>query len=578
MATYPISLVFKFGTVSLKRAAVERALSTPKSTAVMWPRMWTLMSTPASTARVVGIAAASRLGLLLLCVAADTLLWDHVPDVSVAAYAAGSPLTRAFTRWDSARFLAIIDNWYDVTLDAYAFFPGFPGAARALKRLAEHLGGLSLGADGSIICGLVVSNTAFVLSAVSLKFLTQAILLKCPTGLLNRAAGHAASQHARDLPSRCRTDAAFVNITLAAYVLNPASVFFVTNYSESLFACLTFSGMLYLERQTSDIAGGGKLSLPSSTAASFILAAGTCTRANGILACILVAAQPVCHQLRRILKSFQPEARGCRTARGPARPAGLFAVSMLSCAAIASPYFGFQLYGYRNVCPQGLETNLPEPVNACHSFGPLSLYAHIQQTGWNNGLFRYWQLRQLPNFLLASPMFACTFAGAWAMFRAGTTDAASPSTFGKCGCWNCRLTIVCSGHEQRSKPGARRATEEGLSHTVASMLQLLDEDAVAKYFVHWFVLAGFILLCGHVQIVTRAVCASSPALYWFVAEAAMCHRTLHLPNAGEEDGPPRSRLHFLAYAMVSRLRLYRRWCVSYICLGILLHCNSLPWT
>jgi phosphatidylinositol glycan class V len=529
-----------------------------------------------SVARLACIASASRLGLLVLCIAADALFWDHIPDVTVAAYVTGSPMTRAFTRWDSARFLSLIDSWYGVTLDAYAFFPGFPAATRALKGLAEHVGGRSLGTDGSVICGLFVSNAAFVLSVVALKFLTQEILLSCPSGLLSTE--HARS-HENNVPSRCSTDAAFVNITLAAYVLNPASVFFVTNYSESLFACLTFTGMLHLERHMSGSARGQKIRLPSLLVASFFLAAATFTRSNGILACVLVVAQPVCQLLRRMLELARPAGRGRGAAHVRTRSAAFSLACALSCAAIVSPYFGFQLYGYGNVCPRDLASSATEAADECRLFGPLSFYAYIQQTGWNNGLFRYWRLRQIPNFLLASPMFVCTAAGALTMLKASTSNSVNASSVAKCSCWDCRLGVECTDHG-RPKPGELRATEGGLGHTLATLLQLLDEDAVAKYFVQWFLLAAFILLCGHVQIVTRAVCASSPALYWFVAEAVMCRRSASArpPNRGNEAGQPWSRLHWLARVVRSRLLLYRSWCVVYICLGIVLHCNSLPWT
>lgn len=51
----------------------------------------------------------------------------------------------------------------------------------------------------------------------------------------------------------------------------------------------------------------------------------------------------------------------------------------------------------------------PDPLPEWCDGLPGSHYSHIQKTYWGLGFFAYWQLKQLPNFLLAGPMIF--FAG-----------------------------------------------------------------------------------------------------------------------------------------------------------------------
>lgn len=41
-----------------------------------------------------------------------------------------------------------------------------------------------------------------------------------------------------------------------------------------------------------------------------------------------------------------------------------------------------------------------------------NLYSHIQSAYWGVGFLRYWQWKQLPNFLLAAPALLLTACGA----------------------------------------------------------------------------------------------------------------------------------------------------------------------
>ena len=132
-----------------------------------------------------------------------------------------------------------------------------------------------------------------------------------------------------------------------AFIVNPASVFSSTAYAESLFACLTFHGIASLVDRRKCLA----------TLCFFLAAA---TRANGCL----LAIYPL-----------------------------LVDSSLLSALIIASPPILRDAIAYLHHCPGS---------GWCHE--TWSLYTHVQRSHWGSlGLFSYWQAKQLPNFLLATP-------------------------------------------------------------------------------------------------------------------------------------------------------------------------------
>uniref|UniRef100_A0A8C8C9A1 GPI mannosyltransferase 2 n=1 Tax=Oncorhynchus tshawytscha TaxID=74940 RepID=A0A8C8C9A1_ONCTS len=100
----------------------------------------------------------------------------------------------------------------------------------------------------------------------------------------------------------------------------------------------------------------------------------------------------------------------------------LFTVA-LGTAVIALPFLVFQYYGYRAFCTPSLsleqispaliqlaedqgyrvpDENAPPPLWCLRPL-PL-LYSHIQDVYWDVGFLLYFQLKQIPNFLLALPM------------------------------------------------------------------------------------------------------------------------------------------------------------------------------
>lgn len=94
--------------------------------------------------------------------------------------------------------------------------------------------------------------------------------------------------------------------------------------------------------------------------------------------------------------------------------------------ASLAPFFMYQFYIYRKFClPSGTGDFMPEdlvrygrsqgyhllgdaPSPWCRERLPLS-YSYIQKQHWDVGFLHYYQIKQLPNFLLAAPIIILSF-------------------------------------------------------------------------------------------------------------------------------------------------------------------------
>ncbi|XP_013375017.1 PREDICTED: GPI mannosyltransferase 2 isoform X2 [Chinchilla lanigera] len=191
------------------------------------------------------------------------------------------------------------------------------------------------------------------------------------------------------------------------------------------------------------------------------------------------------------------------------------------------------------------------------------IYSYIQDVYWNVGFLRYYELKQVPNFLLAAPVAILV---SWATWTYVTTHP-----------WLC-LTL-----------GLRRnKNSKALEKSSPGFLS----PQVFVYLVHAVFLLLFGGLCMHVQVLTRFLGSSTPVVYWFPAYLLQDQEPL-LRSAETvswkllvEDSPsgqkvPRNFILGLLYnwktcSPVTRYIL--GYFLTYWLLGLLLHCNFLPWT
>ena len=328
----------------------------------------------------------------------------------------------------------------------------------------------------------MLSNVCFVLAALVLYRLSRAVLRN--DVLAERAA--------------------------LLFCINPASIFMSALYTESLFALLSFLGMWALEAL-----GTSGLSL-----AALLFAASSAVRSNGAISCgfLLFTAASDFVPVADILLGKVGVRDWLRTVRfsprGFVRLVASAAWAVMMCALVVLPILAVQLHGRRVWCSSEVLA-----VGSPHSawckepllFGVVpNFYGHIQAEYWNQGFLRYWQAKQLPNFVLYAPMFV--------LVARGTANFFVQSI------------------------GSRKQRKEDISNSNKQLV----------YVVHAALLAVFVLLCMHVQVGTRFLAASSPAVFWFAAEQAS-----------------RSRVGTVLVCW---------YFVAYLLIGTLLFTNFYPWT
>ena len=184
----------------------------------------------------------------------------------------------------------------------------------------------------------------------------------------------------------------FAHQTWLLFCFSPATVFFTAPYSESLFSALTFRGLYHCFK--------GQF-----FRASLFFAFSASTRSNGLLnvGYLLFFAGIVIW--RKKLKE------------------GLFFIIFIilpSVITVPLPFLMYQYYAFRRFCSTFQQDHAPSIIHDfllaenltvpgvkipswCHQTLPFS-YSAVQSDYWNVGFMRYFEWKQIPNFILASPV------------------------------------------------------------------------------------------------------------------------------------------------------------------------------
>ena len=291
-------------------------------------------------------------------------------------------LLGGFGNWDSEYFIMIAEHGY-LYEQTLAFFPLLPWAMNMTSSVVYSGTGLSRmtipARSMHLIMGWAASNLAFLLATLLLYQLTLKVY-----GSRKMAA-----------------------VTSLLFIINPATVFMSAVYTESLFAMFSFAGMLCLE-------------IHHPWVAILLLALGGATRSNGVLALLYLAT----YHYRRLVAS----------GRSYLVPGVI--IGAVQSVFIVAPYALFQLYGYCVYCSDSGGGSLVDSLAVvfCPSI-PLPAvvhrptthppwcdqtlphpYGYVQATYWDVGFLRYYQLKQIPNFLLATPMALIGGLSLWRYF------------------------------------------------------------------------------------------------------------------------------------------------------------------
>ncbi|KIY50169.1 hypothetical protein FISHEDRAFT_39674 [Fistulina hepatica ATCC 64428] len=146
-----------------------------------------------------------------------------------------------------------------------------------------------------------------------------------------------------------------------------------------------------------------------------------------------------------------------------------------------APFMYHQYTAYRAFCNPPSNLPIPPPV-WCHRSPPL-IYSYVQHKYWNTGLFQYWTLQQLPNFLIASPPLMLIFSYAYHYFKHGPL-----------------------------KKVFLRGSQSGLESHPNPLLCV----PIVPHAIHAVIFCSTLLFVSHTQISLRLV-ASMPFTYWAAA-------------------------------------------------------------
>lgn len=162
---------------------------------------------------------------------------------------------------------------------------------------------------------------------------------------------------------------------------------------------------------------------------------------------------------------------------------------LLSCLII-SPVVLHQAAAYMQFC---MEENSPQ---WCQKRLPL-IYSHVQAKYWNAGLFQYWTISQIPNFLLAAPSLALLIWAGWTHMRARGNHQ-----------------LIEIGRVAGLIPpiGNRKVYKRN----VTTNESLLVSDSITPHAIHALVLCSILIFASHTQIVLR-LSSSIPFVYWAAA-------------------------------------------------------------
>lgn len=428
----------------------------------------------------------SRCAVCLLFIVGDALLPDHTPFGVDFAPVEVPAMLRAFTRWDGAHFLRLSKQGYVQDKD-YAFFPLLPLLVRHAAPPLSAFTGLSLDAC-LVLSGVLVSNLAFVAACVAMH-----VFLSCRKG-------------SSDATKR---------IALLFFCYNPASVFFSAVYTESLFSMLAFPAIALASTSLS--------LLPNISVVALSFLSGF-TRSNGFLNAVF----PAVRAGRALLLALLLRQRvTLRLLAGIGR-------DLSTCALLFVPYIWQNAAGYVQFClPGDGDDEDPErfvtPAWCTEGLFP-SVYSHVQLKYWNVGFLRYYQLKQIPNFVLAGPI----------LFIAGSTIFR-----------RLRSMLLHESAVKKNEDDDREGTTKRLS-LQALLLRAVNHPDLADV-CHLLILTVVAILVVNIQISTRLLISSSPLVSLGFAEL-WCSSSPSVKTA---------------------LRLYVG---VFFVLGTLLHANFLPWT
>ncbi|KAI6183299.1 GPI mannosyltransferase 2 [Aphelenchoides bicaudatus] len=453
-----------------------------------------------------------------------------IPDFSTDAFKGFEPtnstkvdttvqsLIGGFARWDARHFLHIAE--FDYTWEStLAFFPFFPMLLRVTgSTLQWSIGSISL-FNAMIVSGVVINNVLFVVNGLLLFKLCLVLTKNTKESL----------------------------IAVYVFCFNPASIFFSSVYTESIYMSFTLMGLIVIYEQS------GYVRLPI---AACLFSFAYATRANGILnfgyigfALLIETVVRKDSDDRLVIEQSTWKLAEKSLKRLPILLACLLIVILplrIFGWSMEERYCKSTLVTVNERLLPTLEQNstafvLPGKLDSmpwCDENRPVSLffpayYADVQNKYWDVGFLHYWQLRKILMFLIASPTLGFVLYGFMDFIIDIGTD--------------------------------RRNFAEAIS----------DQRYLIPFVIHSSIigLSGFLFY--NVEVSIRMLYSSSPFLYILLARI-MSNQTPRILVPQDVIVP--TLLPFFAnYIFVRPLHFFMMlYILGYFFFGTLLHVNWLP--
>jgi GPI mannosyltransferase 2 len=338
-----------------------------------------------------------------------------------------------FIRWDAVHMLAISKHGYVFELQ-YAFFPLLPFLSRYIS------------------LGLI--NYCGFSHFVSFEPLAAFIAL-----LFTNSCHYFATLFLFKLTLLVFKSAKFSMISAIMFMFNPASIQLSAMYTEAPFALFTFVGLYAFYSKQRLIA-------------SLIWALASITRSNGI---VLIGF----FFYDMLLTVFSSSDSFYSPSMIINKMFSTFLYSIVS----FSGFVGFQYFAYGEFCFKD------DSTRPWCSSKFASIYSFVQKEYWNVGLFNYFAINQIPNFLFALPMIIICSSACFLYFESD------------------HLRFISLGLHRRKNKRAKS-------------LNLFYDDQILPHIYLLIFMLVYNVFVAHVQIITR-VFTFLPVVYWFMAHLIM---------------------------------------------------------
>ena len=261
----------------------------------------------------------------------------------------------------------------------------------------------------------------------------------------------------------------------------------------------------------------------------------------------------------------------------------------LFCTLIALfPFLFYQWYGFTLFCgltkmnlnydqqvidyAHNESWKLPshEPSEWCFYQIPMP-YSYIQNHYWDNGLFNYFLFKQIPNFVLASPIISFVIYQSWRFVKHHKNH-----------CLKLGLGMPESNNSNYDTYGVKTLPREAF-----------------VYVIHAVFLAIFAFLFMHVQVATRLIASSTPVIYWWIAILTTppdvkprsknsgygeAMKQPRIEILSQLESPENLKSHWKNLVIDERPKMSKEgvwilnYCVGYAFIGTIVFANFGPWT